>query len=29
MARPPLAEALEKNGHHVHVPENGISGILD
>ena len=29
MARPPLAEALEKNGHQVHVPENGISGILD
>jgi putative mRNA 3-end processing factor len=29
MARPPLAEALEKNGHQVHVPENGISGILE
>ena len=29
IARPPLAEALEKNGHQVHVPENGISGILD
>ena len=29
MARPPLAEALEKNGHQVHIPENGISGILD
>ena len=29
MARPPLADALEKNGHHVHTPENGISGILD
>ena len=29
MARPPLAEALKKNGHQVHVPENGISGILD
>ena len=29
MARPPLADALEANGHHVHTPENGISGILD
>ena len=29
MARPPLADALEKNGHRVHTPENGISGILD
>ena len=29
MARPPLADALEKNGHQVHVPENGISGILE
>ena len=29
MARPPLADALEANGHRVHTPENGISGILD
>ena len=29
MARPPLADALETNGHRVHTPENGISGILD
>ncbi len=29
MARPPLAKALESKGHNVHVPENGISGILD
>tara|TARA_B100001113_G_scaffold145066_1_gene118822 strand:+ start:96 stop:1409 length:1314 start_codon:yes stop_codon:yes gene_type:complete len=29
MARPPLAEALEKNGHQVHVPENGLSGLLE
>ena len=29
MARPPLAEALEAKGHRVHVPENGISGLLD
>ena len=29
MARPPLADALEANGHQVHTPENGISGILD
>ena len=29
MARPPLADALEENGHQVHTPENGISGILD
>lgn len=29
MARPPLADALEVNGHQVHTPENGISGILD
>ena len=29
MARPPLAAALETNGHRVHAPENGISGILD
>ncbi len=29
MARPPLADALEENGHRVHTPENGISGILD
>ena len=29
MARPPLAKALEENGHNVHVPENGISGILE
>lgn len=28
MARPPLAEALESKGHQVHVPENGISGLL-
>ena len=28
-ARPPLADALEANGHHVHTPENGISGILE
>ena len=29
MARPPLADALEANGHQVHTPENGISGVLD
>ena len=29
MARPPLAEALETNGHRVHTPENGISGLLE
>ena len=29
MARPPLADAFEANGHRVHTPENGISGILD
>ncbi len=29
VARPPLADALEANGHRVHTPENGISGILD
>ena len=29
MARPPLVDALEVNGHQVHTPENGISGILD
>jgi putative mRNA 3-end processing factor len=29
MARPPLVAALETNGHRVHTPENGISGILD
>ena len=29
IARPPLADALEANGHQVHTPENGISGILD
>ena len=29
MARPPLAEAFEAKGHRVHVPENGISGLLD
>ena len=29
MARPPLAEELESKGHRVHVPENGISGLLD
>ncbi len=29
MARPPLSDALEANGHQVHTPENGISGILD
>ena len=29
IARPPLAKALEENGHNVHVPENGISGILE
>ena len=29
IARPPLADALEANGHRVHTPENGISGILD
>lgn len=29
MARPPLAEELESKGHRVHVPENGISGILN
>ena len=29
IARPLLAKALEENGHNVHVPENGISGILE
>jgi putative mRNA 3-end processing factor len=29
MARPPLVDALEANGHRVHTPENGIPGILD
>ena len=29
MARPLLAEELESKGHRVHVPENGISGLLD
>ena len=29
LARPPLAKALEENGHNVHVPKNGISGILE
>ena len=24
-----VAKALEENGHNVHVPENGISGILE
>ncbi len=28
-ARPPLAEELEAKGHQVHVPENGISGLID
>ena len=27
-ARPPLVEALESNGHIVHSPENGVSGML-
>jgi putative mRNA 3-end processing factor len=27
-ARPPLVEELEKNGHEVHMPVNGIPGIL-
>ena len=27
-ARPPLAEELERNGHEVHMPINGIPGIL-
>ena len=29
IARPPLAESLETNGHRVHTPENGISGLLE
>ena len=28
-ARPPLAEELEAKGHQVHVPENGISGLIE
>ena len=28
MARPPLADALEANGHRVHTPENGVSKII-
>ena len=27
-ARPPLVEELEKNGHEVHMPVNGVPGIL-
>ena len=27
-ARPPLVEALEKNGHIVHTPVNGVSEYL-
>ena len=28
-ARPPLAKILESNGHRVHLPENGLSGLLE